>query len=398
MHGQAEPISNIARPSRATPDSQLASLQAYESAHSFWNNRLFAACRAGALTKADFQFVFSQYYLYSKNFTRFLSGLLANLDDDLLRSRLTENLWEEGGGAAPEQRHAQIFRNFLTAGLGIDVAAIQFESCARLFVDQFLANCLHASALHASAFLSLGTEGIVSRSYTIFVEGLRKAGIEEQQLEFFHLHIACDDAHAATMHDILCSFREQTDWEPQCRSSLGLSLDLRRDFFDALMNEVQRRRVDGHLQRINQKQSLLGADIRDEQLRFLPAEKQGATLYANKVDAMNIEFTADRAPFPAEVIDTRVVRIPPHKNNERHKHAHETVFYFVSGTGRVMVDDRWIAVKPGDSVFVPRWAVHQSQNLGATEMVILAITDFFLTGKAFVGDYESTARMRGAAH
>jgi quercetin dioxygenase-like cupin family protein len=91
------------------------------------------------------------------------------------------------------------------------------------------------------------------------------------------------------------------------------------------------------------------------------------------------------------------VRIPAGKANERHKHAHETIFYFLAGTGRVMVDDRWITVQPGDSVFVPRWSVHQSQNQGDGEMVILAITDFYLTGKALVGDYESTARMKRAA-
>ena len=57
-------------------------------------------------------------------------------------------------------------------------------------------------------------------------------------------------------------------------------------------------------------------------------------------------------------------------------------------------DDRWIPVQPGDCVFVPRWAVHQSQNQGSEPMVILAITDFHLTGKAYLGDYESTARMK----
>jgi quercetin dioxygenase-like cupin family protein len=196
------------------------------------------------------------------------------------------------------------------------------------------------------------------------------------------------------LHDILCSFREKPEWERMCRKALDLSLCLRRDFFDALMNELARRRVDGHLQRIQAKQSLLTKDIDDARLSFVPAVRNAAPMYANKVDAMNIDFTVDRAPFPAEVIDARVVRIPPHKNNERHKHAHETVFYIISGTGRVMVDDRWIAVEPGSCVFVPRWAVHQSQNQSDTEMVILAITDFYLTGKAFVGDYESTARMK----
>jgi len=38
-----------------------------------------------------------------------------------------------------------------------------------------------------SAFLSLGTEEIVARMYSIFVEGMQKAGINDSQLEFFHI-------------------------------------------------------------------------------------------------------------------------------------------------------------------------------------------------------------------
>ena len=70
-------------------DPRLAALRAAEESHPFWQNELFQACRAGVLTRADFQFLFGQYHLYSRNFTRYLSGLMANLEDDLLRSRLS---------------------------------------------------------------------------------------------------------------------------------------------------------------------------------------------------------------------------------------------------------------------------------------------------------------------
>ena len=101
-------------------------------------------------------------------------------------------------------------------------------------------------------------------------------------------------------------------------------------------------------------------------------------------------------PFKTEALDPRIVRIPVGRYNEKHRHAHETVFYIMAGEGKVLVDDNVIEVKPGDVVFVPRWAMHQSQNSGDTEMVILAVTDFGLTGKAFVGDYHQTARMKRA--
>jgi quercetin dioxygenase-like cupin family protein/pyrroloquinoline quinone (PQQ) biosynthesis protein C len=390
-HPQAEPQSP------ATPPSPTDPLRRFEQAHSFWNNELFAACKAGSLTKDDFAFLFGQYYLYSKNFTRYLSGLMANLDDDLLRSRLSENLWEEGGGSKPEERHAQMFRDFLTAGMGIDLESIQYTPATRHFVDRYLDHCIRQDALHAAAFLSLGTEAIVGRMYEILLVGLQKAGVDERHLGFFKLHIACDDEHAQTLEDILLSFAGDPNWERASRRALDAALSLRRDFFRETWLELRRRRVDGHIDRIQARRSLLTDDVRDSQLKFQPHEPSDTTIYRNQIEAMNIDFTVERAPFPAEVIDARVVRIPPGKANERHRHAHETVFYILQGSGRVMVGDRWIEVAPGDSVFVPRWAMHQSQNKGDTEMAILAITDFYLTGKAFLGDYDSTARMKRSA-
>jgi hypothetical protein len=41
--------------------------------------------------------------------------------------------------------------------------------------------------------------------------------------------------------------------------------------------------------------------------------------------------------------------------------------------------------------------LHQTENHSAGEMVILAITDHGLTGKAFIGDYDRTARLKKQA-
>ncbi len=372
----------------------MAPLHEFEAAHPFWRNELFAACRAGQLSRDDFQFVFGQYYLYSKNFTRYLSGVMANLEDDGLRAKLAQNLWEEAGERDIDQRHAEIFRRFLVDGLGIDLAGLQFLPATQHFVQCFLEHTRNGSALHASAFLSLGTESIVARMYEIFVLGLQRAGIAEEHLRFFRIHMECDDAHAATLAEIVASFADRPGFEAEAKAAVDTALRLRGEFFDGLWRELRFRRIQGHLDRIQGKRSLLSPTLLDAALKFVPSQSSGQQLYANRVEALGIDFSVERAPFPAEVLDARVVRIPPGKANERHKHAHETVFYFLAGSGRVLLDDRWIPVQPGDCVFVPRWAVHQSQNQGTEPMVILAITDHHLTGKAFLGDYDATARMK----
>lgn len=114
----------------------------------------------------------------------------------------------------------------------------------------------------------------------------------------------------------------------------------------------------------------------------------GEIMCIEQDDKRRIEFTVERYPCTAEVLDPRVVRIPPGKTNNLHKHAHETLFYFISGTGRILVGDRWVNVKPGDAVFAPRWAMHQTDNTGDVALVLLAITDYYLTSSTYVGKYE----------
>ena len=100
-----------------------------------------------------------------------------------------------------------------------------------------------------------------------------------------------------------------------------------------------------------------------------------------------------QSTLSAEVIDARLVTIPEGRCNERHKHAHESIFVILQGVARVMVGDRFIDLVEGESIFVPRWEIHQTQNVGDGELIIYAITDFYLTGSALIGNYNSTSRM-----
>ncbi|MBC7544842.1 MAG: iron-containing redox enzyme family protein [Candidatus Sericytochromatia bacterium] len=373
------------------PQDTLVRLRARQAAHPIWDSRLLQACRAGHLTKADFYYLFGQYDHYSRNFTRCLAGLMANCESDLFRARLSENLWEEGGGAAPETRHAAIFRRFLVDALEIEPETIVYADSTRYFVQSYLSHCLQADGAAGAAFLSLGTEGIIARLYGDFVAGLTQAGIPEADLTFFRLHMASDDAHAETIEQLMVSYADAPGWSETCMLAMNRALDLRHGFFDALYETLQHRRVAQVFDRIHARQSL-AADLPADAPLSHRLSEHGQPMYQNTNERLNIQFSVERVPFAAEVIDPRIVRIPAGKYNENHRHAHETVFYIVQGTGQVIIDDRTIPVQAGDIAFVPRWATHQSQNTGAGEMVILALTDFGLTGRAAIGDAFHTPR------
>jgi mannose-6-phosphate isomerase-like protein (cupin superfamily)/pyrroloquinoline quinone (PQQ) biosynthesis protein C len=381
----------------ASDANALKQFHELQSKHQFWNNRLFRACRQGHLAIQDFQFIFSQYYLYSKNFTRYIAALMANSNCDYYRSRLSENLWEEGGGAEPEKRHAELFRKFLVEALSIQLDAIEYLDCTSHFAREYLDFCVKSDPMAGSAFLSLGTEGIVARMYSIFVEGMRKAGINDSQLEFFHIHMECDDEHAITLEQMMVSYADQPEWYNTCLRAMDHALTLRYRFFENLYEELQHRRIKGLIDRIQSRESLVPGSPDITKLLWRP-ESRAIPLYSNINDRLNIQFNVERLPLMTETLDPRVVRIPAGKCNEKHRHAHETVFYIMAGEGIVLVDNNSVDVKAGDVVCVPRWSMHQSQNKGNTEMVILAVTDFGLTGRAYVGDYNKTARMNNLAH
>ncbi|MEL6341626.1 MAG: cupin domain-containing protein [Myxococcota bacterium] len=137
----------------------------------------------------------------------------------------------------------------------------------------------------------------------------------------------------------------------------------------------------------------LGAEQTDESWTR-DALTQGDAMYANQNARLNIDFAVERLPFPdLQTMDPRIVRIAPGSNNERHKHAHESLFVILEGEGEVLIGKRWSPVRRGDVAFVPRWIMHQTRNTSdASPLVLLAITDFGFTS-AVLGDYDRRTRL-----
>jgi mannose-6-phosphate isomerase-like protein (cupin superfamily) len=137
----------------------------------------------------------------------------------------------------------------------------------------------------------------------------------------------------------------------------------------------------------------LAEDAPEQGLIANPLER-GESHYANANERLGIEFAVRRLDFPEiQVMDPRVVRIAPGRCNERHKHAHESIFVVLSGVGEVLVGEKRHPVRSGEVAFVPRWYFHQTYNTSTSEdLVVLAITDFGLTS-AVLGDYDRRTRL-----
>ncbi|MBX9865879.1 MAG: iron-containing redox enzyme family protein [Burkholderiales bacterium] len=373
---------------KINPQQLLCQLEQTCAEHPIWQHSLFIACDNGTLTIEDFRVFFSQYYYYNKNFSRLLAAIMANCDSDFYRSKLTQNLWEESGEKDIENRHAEIFRKFLISSLQINPECIQFEVYSKQFGDNYLQFCLDNPITESSAALSLGTEGIVSKMYGILRSGLLKAGLQTTELQFFDIHIACDDEHAETIKEIMLSYSHEKNWFNRCKQAMCAVLDLRYEFFNMVYEQIKMRRFNALINHITYKSEKM---ISPTSVAYNTSFNENI-LYVNEDKDTQLSFQVHRLPFFTDVLDPRLVTIPCGCHNEYHQHAHETVLLILHGDGEVIIEDQVIVVKANDIVHVPRWLQHQTQNKGKGDLQFFAVTDYGLT-KRVPSNSESSYRL-----
>lgn len=63
------------------------------------------------------------------------------------------------------------------------------------------------------------------------------------------------------------------------------------------------------------------------------------------------------------------------KQTYKHKLAQTEVYYILSGTGCMHVDDETENVKPGDVILIPADSVQWLENTGTTELYFIAIVN-----------------------
>jgi quercetin dioxygenase-like cupin family protein len=117
--------------------------------------------------------------------------------------------------------------------------------------------------------------------------------------------------------------------------------------------------------------------------------------YQHNDHRLGVDFLVHRLPFEGlQALDPRLIRIPPGACNEKHRHAHESVFVVLEGEAEILVGSETVRLGRGGIAFAPRWIIHQSRNISAEqELLLLAITDFGLTS-AVLGNYDRQTRLR----
>lgn len=195
-------------------------------------------CRDKTVTLEELRRYLSQQYFYSRNFTRFLCALLSNLTHEEDRQDLTDNLIEESGlGQDRGTPHSVLYRQMLER-MGVDVSEYSMHEDTARLVEVMLESCRSANYAVGLGALCLGAEAIVPHLYSQIVIGFQAHGFTEKDLDFFYLHISCDDAHAETMKKIIDREVKDTEKKLYVECSAKRAIAARVRFFESLSNPI----------------------------------------------------------------------------------------------------------------------------------------------------------------
>jgi pyrroloquinoline-quinone synthase len=228
-------------------DFQVACLKAAKASfierirsHSF-----LGRCRRGEVCLGELKLYLVQQGIYGQYFTRYLCAMMANLPSNEAVMTLAENLFEELGLVPNRPKpHHLIYREMLERySLALDGA--QGLPGTRHLIETMFNHCRNLNPACGLGALCLGAESLVPAIYGDIIAGFMAQGAQARDVEFFQLHVGCDDGHAEALRDIMVEIASR---EPeQIRRMLQAGRELvaaRLEFFSSIEAAYSQRAQD----------------------------------------------------------------------------------------------------------------------------------------------------------
>lgn len=209
------------------------------------NHSFLRRCRNGKISLNELKGFVVQQGMYSAHFTRYLCALMSNLPSNNEIFELAENLFEElGFGDKSSTPHSVIYKNMMKK-IGVSPDGVQAYPETQHLIDTMLAHCRNPNPAYGLGALCLGAEALVPSMYADLIAGFESCGVPEQDLEFFSIHVACDDGHAETIRDIMINLSFNDERQEKVIIDAGQALvKARLDFFSGIEKRYSRERKD----------------------------------------------------------------------------------------------------------------------------------------------------------
>jgi pyrroloquinoline-quinone synthase len=203
----------------------------------------------GEYSRVDLGYWAIQHFYYVDAVAQQFAQLFARLPDLDARKELLDNLIGEEMPQAPGKRHPDLLVKFARACGVADDDLYRAEEkglilpttrAMRSWIWE-LASIRSMAEAHAGIMVAL--EGQLPTLYPMLVDAMRRMGFDDDQLEFFHVHIVNDVGHAATGFEIAYRYANTPQLQAKAIAAVRASAEMRYSMLSGIHAQMGKRKA-----------------------------------------------------------------------------------------------------------------------------------------------------------
>jgi len=185
-----------------------------------------------------------QHFYYIDPIPQQFGALFARLPDLDARQHLLENLLGEEMPHAPTKRHPDLLAKFARACGMPDEQIYRAEErgdilpTTRAMRAWIWELATIRTLAEACAGIMVALEGQLPTLYPKYVEAMRKMGFNEDDLEFFHVHIEGDTEHAHVGLELTDRYATTPELQAMAIAAVRASAELRYSMLDGIHSRI----------------------------------------------------------------------------------------------------------------------------------------------------------------
>jgi pyrroloquinoline-quinone synthase len=193
-------------------------------------------------TREDYKVFGLNHYPLVGTFCRYMEHLLLRAPDSESKSWIAKVLVDEYGEGSDGEDHAHLYRKYLTAcGVGPGEEDTEpLDPRVADFIREHLRIVTEEPFLVGLGALGPGHEWAIPRMFVPIIDGLRRAGFTEREIQYFTLHTLQDQDHGRWLEEALVRMVRTPEQAAQVRRGAMLSMAARMRFWDGVQSRVVR--------------------------------------------------------------------------------------------------------------------------------------------------------------
>lgn len=229
-------------PFRPDPRDFLKELRQAVESHMGVNHPMLGRVAHVPFTREDYLVMGLQHFPLVGTFTTYLELLLLRAPDSDAKQWIAKVLVDEYGEGSDDKDHAELYQEFLRACGASDEQ--MFSTLLHEDITGFIADHLHLCSeepfLVGLGAVGPGHEWAIPKMFPQIVQGLRRAGFDEEEILYFTLHMEQDEDHGAWLEESLVDYATTEEAQALIHQGAMRSLAARTRFWSGVQDKIVR--------------------------------------------------------------------------------------------------------------------------------------------------------------